>query len=70
MQEMAEVAERVGAEEAKRTFGELLNRTRFTGQRFLITKHGKPVASLGPIEDGDRDGPNDSGDKGAPCGEG
>jgi prevent-host-death family protein len=40
--------ERVGAYEAKVKFSELLRRVE-KGERFVITKHGVPVAVLEPI---------------------
>lgn len=34
--------------EAVRNFSEILGRVRFRGERFVLTKGGKPVAELGP----------------------
>lgn len=36
----------VGAEDARRVFGDLLNRVGFGGERVVIMRHGKPVATL------------------------
>lgn len=41
----------VGAEEAKRSFGELLARAGFGGERIVITRHGKQIAALVPTRD-------------------
>lgn len=38
-------------EEAKRTFGETLNRVGFGGERIIIKRHGKSVAALVPMKD-------------------
>lgn len=38
----------IGAFEAKNTLGALLDRAEH-GEEILITRHGKPVARLGPI---------------------
>ena len=40
--------ERIGAYEAKAKFSELLRRVE-KGERFMITKHGVPVAVLKPV---------------------
>jgi prevent-host-death family protein len=41
----------VGAEDARREFGELLNRVGFGGERVMVTRHGKPVAGIVSVED-------------------
>ncbi|RLE33337.1 type II toxin-antitoxin system prevent-host-death family antitoxin [Candidatus Acetothermia bacterium] len=46
--------ERVGAYEAKVKFSELLRRVE-KGERFVITKHGVPVAVLEPVSPRRRD---------------
>ncbi|MCD6128584.1 type II toxin-antitoxin system prevent-host-death family antitoxin [Candidatus Bipolaricaulota bacterium] len=46
--------ERIGAYEAKAKFSELLRRVE-KGERFVITKHGVPVAVLEPISPRRRD---------------
>lgn len=38
----------VSATEAVRRFSELLNRIRYQGDRYTITRGGKPVATIGP----------------------
>jgi len=43
------IPDEIGTLEAKTRFSELLNAVQ-RGQRFRITKHGKPIAELGPIE--------------------
>jgi prevent-host-death family protein len=40
--------EKIGAYEAKTTLPSLLERVE-RGERFVITRHGKPVAELGPV---------------------
>jgi prevent-host-death family protein len=48
----------IGAFDAKTHLGELLERVA-SGESFLITKHGKPVAALSPAAAGSRFGPRD-----------
>jgi prevent-host-death family protein len=45
--------DRVGAYEAKAKFSELLRRVE-KGERFIITKHGVPVAVLEPVSNDKR----------------
>jgi prevent-host-death family protein len=45
----------VGAYEAKTRFSELINRAK-KGERFLITRNGRPVARIMPVQDFDRAG--------------
>jgi len=44
---MDDLTERLGVAEAKRDFSALLDRTA-AGGSVVITRHGKPVAALGP----------------------
>lgn len=44
----------VGAYEAKTHLPKLLERVQ-RGERFVITKHGRPVAELLPVEERDQD---------------
>jgi prevent-host-death family protein len=37
--------------EAVRNFSEVLGRVRFRGERFVLTKGGKPIAELVPVEE-------------------
>jgi prevent-host-death family protein len=46
--------QKLGAYEAKTHLPKLLERVQ-QGERFLITKHGKPVAELVPVGDRDMD---------------
>ena len=39
------------ASEAKSDFGPMLERVHYHGERVRITKHGRPMAALVPIED-------------------
>ena len=48
------MAAKVGATEARRRFGELLDRVQREGERFLITKGGREVAALVSAEDAKR----------------
>ena len=48
----------VGAFEAKTHLSEMLEQVA-RGESFVITKRGKPVASLSPIAPGKRQGPKD-----------
>lgn len=41
--------ERIGTLEAKTHLSTLLEKVQ-RGSRFVITKHGKPIAELGPVE--------------------
>ena len=43
----------VSAADANRRFSELLRQVRH-GRSFIVTSHGKPVARLVPVADGDR----------------
>ena len=43
----------LGAYEAKTRFSELVARAE-KGESFLVTKNGRPVARIGPVEDFDR----------------
>ena len=40
----------ITATEAARRFSDLLNRIRFRGERYLIARGGKPVATLAPAD--------------------
>jgi prevent-host-death family protein len=52
MKRLLIAAEPVSAYDAKTHLPKLLERTE-RGERFVITRHGKPVAQLVPIETGD-----------------
>ena len=41
----------INVAEAKRRFSELLARTAFAGERFLIARRGRPLAALVALED-------------------
>lgn len=41
--------EQMTAEDARRSFADLLNRVGFKGEQILITRHGKPIAKLVPV---------------------
>ena len=41
---------RVGAFEARRSFGEILQEVAARGDRYVVERHGKAVAALVPIE--------------------
>ena len=40
----------VAAFEARRNFGKILNQVTATGERFVVEKHGEPVAAVVPIK--------------------
>lgn len=42
------VARRVSATEASRNFSELLNRIRYRGEIFIVTRGGQPICELRP----------------------
>ncbi|MFJ6215034.1 type II toxin-antitoxin system Phd/YefM family antitoxin [Streptomyces sp. NPDC092296] len=44
------------AEEARRNFADLLNQVRYQNKTVLITRHGKPVAVIGPPPGQPREG--------------
>ena len=56
---MKETTKTVGAFEAKTHLSELLDRAA-TGERFTITKRGKPVAMLVPLEEEPRMTPEEA----------
>jgi prevent-host-death family protein len=37
--------------QARAELAELVNRVGYTGERILLTRHGKPLAALVPVED-------------------
>lgn len=37
--------------QARSQFSEIMNRVNFGGERFVITRHGKPLAAIGHVED-------------------
>lgn len=41
----------IGAEKANARFGELCTRAQHGGDRFLITRHGRPAAVIVPVAD-------------------
>lgn len=41
----------IGAEEARKTMRDVLNRAEFGGERIIITRNEKPSAALVPIAD-------------------
>ncbi len=45
------VAIRVGTHDAKTNLSEYLNRAAYRGERFLIERHGRPVAALVSVSD-------------------
>jgi prevent-host-death family protein len=42
---------KISAKEARDRFSEVVNRAAFGKERVVVTKNGKPVAALVPIED-------------------
>jgi prevent-host-death family protein len=45
------VTRAISVAEAKRRFSEILARTAYAGERFLIARRGKPLAALVALED-------------------
>jgi len=41
----------IRATDAVRSFSEILNRVKFQGSRYIIIRGGKPVASICPVEE-------------------
>ncbi|MFI5087007.1 MAG: type II toxin-antitoxin system Phd/YefM family antitoxin [Terriglobales bacterium] len=46
-------AKRLSISEARQQFAELINRTAYKGERFVVHRHKKPVAAVIPIEEYD-----------------
>lgn len=44
------VDKKVGAFEARRQFGQILKEVEVKGERFVVERHGEPVAAVVPIE--------------------
>ena len=44
----------VGVAEAKKRFSEIMSRVAYNGDRFIIERHGKPMAALVSPEDLER----------------
>lgn len=47
------MTEEVSLEEARKRLGNLVDEVRYTRRAVIITRHGKPVARLVPMEDSD-----------------
>src|SRR5690554_3698191 len=45
------IMKRVTTAEIRRNMAELVNRAAYGGERFVVTRHGKGVAALVPLED-------------------
>lgn len=41
----------VGVSEARESFAELVNRAAYGGERVLVSRRGRPIAAIVPIED-------------------
>jgi prevent-host-death family protein len=41
---------RISATEASRKFSEILNRTRYAGETFIVERNGEPVAEIRPAK--------------------
>lgn len=50
----AEIVTEVGAEDARKVLGDILNRVGFGGERVVITRHGKPIATVVSCDEYDR----------------
>jgi prevent-host-death family protein len=46
-------AKRLSTTEARQQFAELINRTAYKGERFLVQRRKKPVAAVIPVEEFD-----------------
>lgn len=44
------VDKKIGAFEARRQFGQILKEVEIKGDRFVVERHGEPVAAVVPIE--------------------
>ena len=45
------MSKEVGIEQARKTLGDLANEVRFTGNDIVLTRNGKPVARIAPLEE-------------------
>lgn len=45
-------AESIAATDAAKNFGQLVDRVRESGATYVIKRHGRPVAQIGPVEAG------------------
>lgn len=43
--------ERISTAEARRNLAELLNRAAYGGERFVVTRHGKELVAIVPLEE-------------------
>ena len=43
-------AEAITASDAAKNFGQLADRVREHGATYVITRHGRPIAQIGPVE--------------------
>lgn len=41
----------IGVSEARESFAELVNRAAYGGERVLVSRRGRPIAAIVPIED-------------------
>ena len=41
---------RIGATDAAKNFGRLVDRVREEGATYVIERHGRPIAQIGPVE--------------------
>jgi prevent-host-death family protein len=46
----AAAAESIAATDAAKNFGQLVDRVRESGATYVIERHGRPVAQIGPVE--------------------
>lgn len=46
-----EAVRRVGSEEARTQFSELFSQVAYSQDRFIVTRHGKSVAAVIPVEE-------------------
>ena len=45
------MSQSIGVAEAKRRFSELMSKTLYKGERFIIERQGKPVAAMVSVDD-------------------
>lgn len=41
----------LGSSAARKQLPDILNRAAYTGERFVVNRHGKPVAAIVPVQD-------------------
>lgn len=51
LEELSDITQAIGVAEAKKRFSELMSKTLYKGERFIIERKGKPVAAMVSVDD-------------------